>query len=526
MAKLNKEAVGQYNFVVADDTLKGRNAFKPSHDDVNKDASVELVVKHPKHLQLLEPPKLFETNYHSDFRPPPKENLIYHTIDESKKYSIYNQRQKLRSAPTGPPARGKKIVSKSREFNDFVTNKNRVLKSLIDKSKGDGSIRQPFPARARTAEPAVAKESGITREQERKTADFQRAIVQGQPDWKHKEPKSYDVLNPEKPNQLRETNPYGARMENMQESVAQRYMEDEDYSTRSNTSMSILSDRLFVDSRPQTMQSARTSRLSGKASAIERASNTDPIELMNPLTTIQEEDEDGDVIATRRSQSKILPRSLHSAPDHMSVQGRSRVLNRKPKNKPVNLYVKKVPDKRFYRPSKIRQTPNEMNQYKKMRNRTFFKPLEQAIPEKDFTDHETKYQPERQLLQDARWKIRQDLKDVRTKNINSLVDRFAQRAQLKNEENRGRLGLPTYAGRDPVSIYKLRDTIPKGNQPQTDINVTLPVRRRITPSIGSVQRARNLSTYANVWNQPSAPPNWGPQKVDHGLFLPPMAVNT
>lgn len=64
----------------------------------------------------------------------------------------------------------------------------------------------------------------------------------------------------------------------------------------------------------------------------------------------------------------------------------------------VNVFKTKSPDRRFYR-SKKRQTPNEMNHYKKMRARTFFKPLEQAIHEKDFTDHEVKHQPERQLLQ-------------------------------------------------------------------------------------------------------------------------------
>lgn len=68
------------------------------------------------------------------------------------------------------------------------------------------------------------------------------------------------------------------------------------------------------------------------------------------------------------------------------------------KAKKVNLFERKVPDKRFYKPHRMRQTPNEMNRYKKMRNRTFFKPLEQAIHEKDFIDHEVKYQPERQLL--------------------------------------------------------------------------------------------------------------------------------
>uniref|UniRef100_H2ZAS7 Uncharacterized protein n=1 Tax=Ciona savignyi TaxID=51511 RepID=H2ZAS7_CIOSA len=89
-------------------------------------------------------------------------------------------------------------------------------------------------------------------------------------------------------------------------------------------------------------------------------------------------------------------------------------------------------------------------------------------------------------------------------------------------------GDTTYIERDPVSIYKLNDKGPSsrsGKPGQTGFKVAYPLhnRRRITPSLGSVQRARNFGSYAQIFNQPCAPPHWGPQKVDSGLFLPPMA---
>ena len=64
-----------------------------------------------------------------------------------------------------------------------------------------------------------------------------------------------------------------------------------------------------------------------------------------------------------------------------------------------------------------------------------------------------------------------------------------------------------------------------GPQPTIGFKVDYPLhnRRRVTPSLGSVQRARNLGSHAQIFNQAIAPPYWGPQKVDHGLFLPAMA---
>ena len=40
-----------------------------------------------------------------------------------------------------------------------------------------------------------------------------------------------------------------------------------------------------------------------------------------------------------------------------------------------------------------------MERFRKARNRAYMKNVEQAIPELDLRDHETKYQPERQLFQ-------------------------------------------------------------------------------------------------------------------------------
>lgn len=78
--------------------------------------------------------------------------------------------------------------------------------------------------------------------------------------------------------------------------------------------------------------------------------------------------------------------------------------------------------------------------------------------------------------------------------------------------------------RNPVSIYKIRDV--HGKIPiEHGINVEYATRPRVTPSLGSVQRARNLSTHANVWNQACAPPHWGPQKVDNNVFLPNLSYN-
>jgi len=144
------------------------------------------------------------------------------------------------------------------------------------------------------------------------------------------------------------------------------------------------------------------------------------------------------------------------------------------------------------------------------------KNVEQAIPELDQTNHEVKYQPERQLFKDVRYKIRKDVKDIRDKNTNHLIDRFEKRYQILKDESATRLGDPTYIGRNPVSIYKAGDGGFKVKYP-------LHNRPRVTPTLGSVQRQRNLGSHAAIFNQPQAAPSWAPQKVDHKLFLPPMA---
>ena len=66
---------------------------------------------------------------------------------------------------------------------------------------------------------------------------------------------------------------------------------------------------------------------------------------------------------------------------------------------PTDLFQTKGPDPRFYASKKNLRTPNEMQRFKKTRARTFMKTVEQAIPELDQTNHEVKYQPERQLFQ-------------------------------------------------------------------------------------------------------------------------------
>ena len=66
---------------------------------------------------------------------------------------------------------------------------------------------------------------------------------------------------------------------------------------------------------------------------------------------------------------------------------------------PADLFTKKGPDPRFYASKKNLRTPNEMERFRRARNRAFMRNVEQAIPELDFTDHEVKYQPERQLFQ-------------------------------------------------------------------------------------------------------------------------------
>ena len=78
------------------------------------------------------------------------------------------------------------------------------------------------------------------------------------------------------------------------------------------------------------------------------------------------------------------------------------------------------------------------------------------------------------------------------------------------------------SGRNPVSIYKLNES---NRDPNVELKIEYPLhnRRRVTPSLGSVQRARNLGSHAQIFNQSIAPPHWGPQKVDHSIYLPAMA---
>lgn len=252
----------------------------------------------------LEPPKLFETNYHSDFRPPPQENLAISKIDDSKKYTVYSGRPKLKSASCALDLpRTKRQSEKIKDMDQIVSGRNRILKSLLGRRKTD------IPPRAQTADPAVCK-SKPRWEDSRNTANFQRDIVKGRPDWKHKEEKSYDVLNPEQPDQKRETMPYGASMENMQENIAQKYMDDDDMTERTFSSLSTTSKLHFNDSRPQSMMTvSRATRRSDSSASIQMHSRpyTGGDEDINKLPTIQEEVDENEVKLSTQMEKRLAP---------------------------------------------------------------------------------------------------------------------------------------------------------------------------------------------------------------------------
>nr|XP_002124754.3 uncharacterized protein LOC100176598 [Ciona intestinalis] len=573
MSKLKREAMGQYNYVAPTPMPDKNKRSKPKHSYPDfyphSDVTVQLVDENNKDLKLfnIKPPKMFETSYHQDYRHPPEENLRGRknqdeSLDTKENYTAYVQKAAKNKSPeekhTKPKVSTEELTKPERSF----------IKSAGDLkiSTAAENVRQKPLAVAR-AQTAEAKRRPV--KEDRVNEEFYRSVLNARsgPEWKRPPDISYDILNPEKPPQERATKPYGAKMENSQEKISnivgeKRRVRPASVNTlasgRQSKAGSVKSSSSATENIPQpsvtrigleyqngSKAGSRASTASGRSSNNSRYIVT-RVDAKRPMTSGSSiSSVNGDyLLETGRHLNEILetiqedeiqeqlqdipiPNSPKQVMQPISDRKRTRKRLKKPVP-PTDLFEKRGPDPRFYPSKKKLRTPNEMERFKKARGRAFMRNVEQAIPELDLRDHEMKYQPERQLLQDARWKIRQDVKDVKNKNLHSLVDRFEKRHQIIKEETRTRLGDTTYIERDPVSIYKLHNKGPNsrsGRPGDVGFKVSYPLhnRRRITPSMGSVQRARNFGSYAQIFNQPCAPPHWGPQKVDSGLFLPPMA---
>ncbi|CAK8678583.1 unnamed protein product [Clavelina lepadiformis] len=555
MSKVKREAVGQYNYLIATppQITDERKQFKRSHPFV-ADVTVEIVDPNALQLFNLKPPKIFDTSYERDYRHPPVENLIpQKTLARDKNLTAYDQK------PTNPIT-GKQKGTKQQTpacLSSKQSPSDRVVKSArkIEVSVSSASKKHPGNvARSQSAEPRQRPTK-----QDRINTEFYRALLKARSgsEWRRPPDVSYDVLNPEKPNQDRKTKPYGAQMEKDQENLA-AILEERKPMKRPSTSAEVSSiapaqkasaltqlpakaiDKDLETAAEVEAASNSVSRMSTASGRSGRRSKTQDqlrpattsssistigddylletgLHLSEPLETIQEEE----ILGQYATPGPKSPYARHTS------TRKQRGPKLKKPHPPADLFKKRGPDPRFYASKKNLRTPNEMERFRKARGRTFMRNVEQAIPELDCKDHEVKYQPERQLLQDARWKIRKDVKDVRDKNLHSLVDRFEKRHNIVKEETRTRLGDPTYIGRNPVSVYKLQEVTNQARERQPDlgfqIKYPLHNRRRVTPSLGSVQRARNLGSHAQIFNQACAPPHWGPQKVDHSIFLPQMA---
>lgn len=548
-SKLTREAVGQYNYLAAPPvsmaTLKRRQK-RQAQTNVRQDVTIQLIDPSTGMLQsfTMKPPKMFDTSYHQDFRRPPDENLV---APKKAQVTFSSPKEEYTAyAQSAPKENRKPTAIKTKAPQQVVAESEHKQKRELLKSAGllerhakvtqQDHFAEKAKARAQTSEP-----KGRSRVNE----EFERAVINARKgdEWNRKAEVSYDVLNPEKPKIGKKTKPYGSQMENVQEQIAKKKekklvsrpaskvsKDPPKPPSRASTADIPMINEGVVMSRASSAGSGRLSlgsinmmnQMSRPATTASSVSSLHGDYLLETgihdnevLETIQEDEILGHYttpppVEVVPIQDKVPP----PPPLKPSTRKRSRKI-KKPQP-PTDLFKTKGPDPRFYASKKNLRTPNEMQRFKKTRARTFMKTVEQAIPELDQRDHEVKYQPERQFLQDVRFKIRKDVKDVRDKNTNHLIDRFEKRYRILKDETATRLGDPTYIGRNPVSIYKAGD---KGFQ----VKYPLHNRPRVTPTLGSVQRQRNLGSHAQIFNQPIAAPSWGPQKVDHKLFLPAMA---